>query len=213
MAHGLGFDLREVILPDRKAAIEWRLTAQLGRRNLTAVQASYFRGRLFEEAKRPGSRTDLTLGQSVARSLAARCGIDRRTLTRDATFARGLDKIAATLGADFRMMVLTRQARLTRREVADLARMPEEGQSEFLRRRGETNARRKVARRPAQANPWPGEHMPACGPKDGEPGGIPDLHAAWERAGQKERRLFLGRPDVLAAAMEILHRGRKEGVA
>lgn len=213
-AHGIPYSVREIALPDRRAAIEWRLAEQLGRRNLTAVQASYFRGKLFESARRPGSRTDLTSGQSVARSLAARYGIDRRTLTRDAAFSRSLDKIAATLGADFRMMVLTRQARLTRREVVELARMPEEGQREFLRRREETDARRKAARRPGQVIPRPVmEHGPIRVPMDQEPGLLPDLHAAWERAGREERLVFLGRPDVLAGAMELLRHGRREGVA
>ena len=206
-AHGIPYSVREIALPDRRAAIEWRLAEQLGRRNLTAVQASYFRGKLFESARRPGSRTDLTSGQSVARSLAARYGIDRRTLTRDAAFARALDGLAATLGEEFRTMVLTRQARLTRREVVELARMGPKRQKEYLRRKKETSDAERPARSASADMVVAEVPSRACL----EP--LPDLHAAWERAGQKERLLFLGRPDVLAAAMELLRHGRREGVA
>lgn len=76
-----------------------------------------------------------------------------------------------------------------------------------MRRREEADARGMVASRPVE------DHMPIYGSEDQEPGLPPDLHAAWERAGREERLLFLGRPDVLAAAMELLRHGRREGVA
>lgn len=212
-AHGIPYSVRMIDLPDRRAAVEWRLATQLGRRNLTAIQASYFRGKLFESAKRPGSRTDMTSGQSVARLLAARYGIDRRTLARDAGFARALDKVTVALGEDFRMLVLTQQARLTRREVVELSRIPPEEQAEFVKTRAGSDARTRKAKRPAPLSETLEEHMrnqaseaQGCGP-------LPDLNAAWERAAREQRLLFLGRPDVLAAAMELLRHGRREGVA
>jgi hypothetical protein len=205
--HGIPFGVRTIDLPDRRAAVEWRLAEQLGRRNLTPMQASYFRGRLFQSARRPGTRTDLTSGQSVAGSLAARYGIDRRTLTRDAAFARNLDRLAATLGEGFRTMVLTRQARLTRREVAELARMPAARQQDYLRDRKEGSSTQRVTTQAAANLAVAGVPDRAC------PKPPPDLHAAWERAGREERRLFLGRPDVLAAAVELLRHGRQEGAA
>jgi len=38
---------------------------QLGRRNLTEQEASYYRGKLYESRKRQGERTDLTSAQNV----------------------------------------------------------------------------------------------------------------------------------------------------
>jgi hypothetical protein len=206
-AHGIPFDVRFINLPDRRAAIEWRLAEQLGRRNLSPMQASYFRGRLFQSARRPGSRTDLTSGQNVARSLATRYGIDRRTLTRDAAFARALDSLTANLGGEFRTMVLTRQARLTRREVMELGRMPAARQEDYLRVREEKPAVKQVTTKTSSVLAAGRQPDGACSVPP------PDLHAAWERAAQDERLLFLGRPDVLAAAAELLRHGRREEVA
>ena len=41
--HGLEYKTVEVELPDRDAAKEWILVNQLGRRNLTEQEASYYR--------------------------------------------------------------------------------------------------------------------------------------------------------------------------
>jgi len=54
----------EVYLPDIEAAKEWIIKNQLGRRNLTEQEVSYYRGKLYESRKRQGARTDLTLGKN-----------------------------------------------------------------------------------------------------------------------------------------------------
>ena len=63
--HNLEYKTVEVDLPDKEAAKEWIVTNQLGRRNLTPQEASYYRGKLYESKKRQGARTDLTSGQNV----------------------------------------------------------------------------------------------------------------------------------------------------
>src|SRR5436190_216861 len=50
---GIPFEVRYMSLANRRAAVEWRLTTQLARRNLSPMQASYYRGKLFESLKRP----------------------------------------------------------------------------------------------------------------------------------------------------------------
>jgi len=201
---GIPFEVREVSLADRRAAIEWRLATQLARRNLSPMQASYYRGKLFESLKRPGSRTDLTSRQSVARSLGERYGIDPRTLSRDAAFVYSLDALAATLGAEFRQLVLSRQARLTRRNIIELARRPASEQRQMVLER---NSPRPVNRRPAEPlreTATPGE-VPLTFP-------TPDLHRAWEQAAEDLRAEFLGRPDVLALAATLLKHNRNKKV-
>lgn len=196
------FEVREVSLANRRAAVEWRLATQLARRNLSPMQASYYRGKLFESLKRPGSRTDRTLSRngsgsaSMSDQLCRRYGIPRRTLTRDAAFTRSLDALADTLGAEFRQLVLSRQARLTRRDVMELARRPADQQRQMV---CERTSPRPVGRRPTEpvrGIATPGENTPAFP--------TPDLHLAWEQAEEDLRAEFLGRPDVLALAARLL---------
>ena len=49
--HNLEYKTVEVDLPDKEAAKEWIITNQLGRRNLTPQEASYYRGKLYESRK------------------------------------------------------------------------------------------------------------------------------------------------------------------
>jgi hypothetical protein len=58
--HGLDYRLQEFSLPDLHAAKAWMIANQLGRRNLSPDQMSYFRGKQYEMRKRQGKRTDLT---------------------------------------------------------------------------------------------------------------------------------------------------------
>jgi hypothetical protein len=208
---GIPFLVREVSLVDRRAAVEWRLATQLARRNLSPMQASYYRGKLFESLKRPGTRTDRTLGRngsesgSVWEQLCRRYTIPRRTLTRDAAFARSLDALADTLGVEFRQLVLSRQARLTRRDVLELAGRPASEQRKLVLER---TSPRPVSRRPAEpvrGIATSGEATPAFP--------TPDLHLAWERAAENLRAEFLGRPDVLALAARLLEHNQKRKVA
>ena len=48
---GIEYKTIEVDLPDIDAAKEWMIKNQLGRRNLTEQEASYYRGKLYESRK------------------------------------------------------------------------------------------------------------------------------------------------------------------
>jgi len=124
--------------------------------------------------------------------LCRRYGIPRRTLTRDAAFARSLDGLADTLGAEFRQLVLSRQAKLTRRDVMELARRPADQQRQLVQER---NSPQLVSPRPV----GPGQEIAAAG--EATPlAPTPDLHRAWGQAAEDLKTEFLGRPDVLALA-------------
>jgi len=53
-AHGLPYDTHEVSLPDLDAAKLWIYDNQLGRRNLTPHQLSYYRGQQYALHKKVG---------------------------------------------------------------------------------------------------------------------------------------------------------------
>jgi hypothetical protein len=62
--HGLDYRIQAVSLPDLDVAKAWIIANQLGRRNLTPEQISYFRGKQYEMQKRQGKRTDVTSDQN-----------------------------------------------------------------------------------------------------------------------------------------------------
>lgn len=85
------------------AAKEWMIKNQLGRRNLTEQEASYYRGKLYESRKRQGERTDLTSAQNVlkfntAEEIGKEYGVSHMTVKRDAEFSKSVDKVANEIG-------------------------------------------------------------------------------------------------------------------
>jgi hypothetical protein len=143
--HKIQFEVRLVELPDRDAAIRWRLSAQLERRNLSPFQASWVRGQLYQSLKRkPGRpRKGEKSGQSAPVStdddLAARWKVDARTVRRDAAFAAAMGVIQERMGVPFRDAILTREYPLTRKQVVGWAR------DLRTRKVGEGDIRRRVA--------------------------------------------------------------------
>lgn len=98
--------VREIDLPDEKAAIEYILEIQRQRRNLTREAMSYFRGSEYNAVKqqrggnRPGRKAK---GQSdplanTAMQLAEKYGVSEKTVKRDAIFAQVVDKIIEDYG-------------------------------------------------------------------------------------------------------------------
>jgi hypothetical protein len=127
--HGIPFEVEEIELADKDAAREWIMANQLGRRNLSATAASYYRGKLYETLKAQGRRNDLTSGQNVQKStttaeqLGKLYGVDEKTIRRDAHFANNVDAIAKGSGLEARRFLLAHQCTLTRDEFEELAAM------------------------------------------------------------------------------------------
>jgi hypothetical protein len=155
------FTINQIDLPNREAAILWRLQQQIGRRNTHPVAASYYRGLLYLRLrKKPGRPKGSKPGQSARKStdetLGKQFGVDPRTARRDARFAAALDSLAADLGDELRTLVLTRKSNLTRGDVVRLAAMAREEQKRFLLRKEEQNNQPKTPRRtPAAVSSCP----------------------------------------------------------
>lgn len=160
IARRLGIEVRtvEIDLPDREAAIAWRLQQQIGRRNLNPVAASYFRGRLYGLLrKKPGRPKGAKPGQNARKStdeaLARQFGVDPRTCRRDSRFCEALDSLAQDFGPEFRTLVLIRQSTLTRAEVVKMVEMGRQERERFLREREEERSRPKAPRPKPAARP------------------------------------------------------------
>ena len=72
---------------------EWIIKNQLGRRNLTEQEASYYRGKLYSARKQQGIRTDLTSCQNgkklnTTKEISDQYGVSERTVIRDDQFSQ-----------------------------------------------------------------------------------------------------------------------------
>lgn len=110
---GLPYSIDEIDLADDAAATRWVLARQLGRRNLSPLQLSDYRGRLYRAMRadkaanlRVGSaatKQEPPMGQSdpsgerASRRLAERLGVGEKTVRRDAAFSEQVDAIPEDL--------------------------------------------------------------------------------------------------------------------
>ena len=125
--HGLDYAIHAISLPDLDAAKQWMIAHQLGRRNLTPDQMSYYRGKQYELQKQQGKRTDLTSGNSYQKShttaaqLARQHTVSEKTIRNDAAFTEAVDTVLAAVGPDARQVLLARETPVDRHSVKTLA--------------------------------------------------------------------------------------------
>jgi len=123
--HGLEYKTVEVELPDRDAAKEWILVNQLGRRNLTEQEASYYRGKLYSARKQHQYIHPKSVGKnfprfSTADELGKQYGVTGRTVKNDEQFSKAVDKVADEIGAEARNAILSGQAKVPKESVEQL---------------------------------------------------------------------------------------------
>ena len=123
--HNLEYKIVEIELPNKEAVKEWIIKNQLGRRNLTEQEASYYRGKLYESMKRQGARTDLTSAQNeqkftTAEVIAKEYGVGQATIRRDAEFSAAVDKVAQAIGEEAKRAILSGQANIPKKDVEKL---------------------------------------------------------------------------------------------
>ena len=126
-------------LATREDVILWIIMTQISRRNLSAQQLSYYRGRQYQiEKKRVGEHkgnqhSELECGQndhipitgSTAWRLAEYYNVSPRTIRRDECVARVIDRIGE-VESESRRMILSGKAPINRRELEGLIRAPAE---------------------------------------------------------------------------------------
>jgi hypothetical protein len=134
--HGLDYRLTELSLPSLDAAKVWMVNNQLGRRNLTPEQMSYFRGKQYDLQKKVsrggGDRKSAEAKDqkpqnegfdNTAQELAAQHKVSRATIERDAAYAKAVDTLADTVGQDIRQAILARDNKMSKAEVTQLAKV------------------------------------------------------------------------------------------
>jgi hypothetical protein len=133
LKHKQQVKVREIELPDEKAAVEYILQIQRQRRNLTREAMSYFRGSEYNAVKQQhgGSRRGRKPKDqseplvSTADQLAEKHGVAPMTIKRDSVFAKVIDKIVDEYGdAEIKRKLLGADVKLTQGTARVLLRMP-----------------------------------------------------------------------------------------
>lgn len=126
--HSIPFRTESREFASRADAVAWMVANQLGRRNLTAEQASYLRGKRYQAEKREHGGTGANQHKQsyqndssakTAVKLAEEYGVGQATIHRDAHFAKAVDTVAAKGGEQAKASVLS--GKFTRDEVKELA--------------------------------------------------------------------------------------------
>jgi hypothetical protein len=152
------YNIVEIDIVDREAALSWIANHQLGRRNITPEIASYLRGKRYLNLK--GDRTgnlkqnspkcksctsvesdgeDLAQSENLitsdaAKSLAQQYKVSVRTIKNDARFTDALDTLARSLGEEVKHSILVRNSGLTRKDILLLAQIAEEEGQESVQK-------------------------------------------------------------------------------
>jgi hypothetical protein len=107
--HHLAFNIQLLQFPSLKEAKDFMIDLQLGRRNLTPPQVSYFRGLRYNNEKVEKGKYDREnhKGQNVpydgtttAQRLASEYNVNEKTIKRDAEYAAGLSKLSDKFRGD-----------------------------------------------------------------------------------------------------------------
>lgn len=101
---------------------------QLGRRNLTARQANMLRGKKYNASKQSHGGDRRGGGSSAQKehlktdqALAAEYRVSPATIRRDGEFAQAVDQVARNCGEQARRQILSRDGKLTKKQVMELA--------------------------------------------------------------------------------------------
>ena len=129
MQANIPYTIQEISLPDLAAAQAWMLQNQLGRRNLTPEQMSYLRGKQRELLGHKKGRPEKQIGQTgllkTDEQLADEHKVAVQTIKRDAAYAKAVDAVAEVIPAA-KVAMLTRDSKLTRQDVNNLAKVARE---------------------------------------------------------------------------------------
>jgi len=123
--HNLEYKTVEIELQDKEAMKEWIIKNQLGRRNLTEQEASYYRGKLYEHVKQhpcihPKSGGNFFPRLKTSEIIGKEYGVTGRTVKNDALFSRSVDKVAEEVGEEAKRAILSGKANIPKKDVEKL---------------------------------------------------------------------------------------------
>lgn len=123
--HGLPYKIKEVSFKDLEEVKVWMVDNQMGRRNLTPDQLSYYRGLkyLTLKNKKGGYKNVQSKGQnetSTSDLISKHFNVSKSTVKRDAKFAEGLDIISLS-NPKLKVKILTGESKVKKADVQTLS--------------------------------------------------------------------------------------------
>lgn len=111
--HGLSFKTEKIDFKSMEEAKDWMINNQLGKRNMTEEQKSYYRGLQYKREKKNLGGYDFvkSVGQNVQathKRLAEIYKVSPKTIQRDEKYAEAIDKLTAE-DQELKWKILSRQ--------------------------------------------------------------------------------------------------------
>lgn len=136
---GVDYSVRRMPFANRECAIEWIITNQLGRRNLTEERKAYLRGKRYTHEKRKEGRPEkrghdehVSEPLRTADRIGDELGVSAVTVRRDAKFAAAVDEIGNNVGKEVREEILSGNSPMAKEKIAALAGKSPDEQAEAI---------------------------------------------------------------------------------
>ena len=153
--NGVPFNIQVMSFDSIKVVKDYMIDLQLGRRNLSPQQASYFRGIRYNLEKEEKGKYDRVEHKSqndtyafetiknvsTSEKLAKQFNVSRATIMRDAEFAKGIE----SLNPDFKNEILSGRIKIDKTDIQKLAKNSSNQEEPF-----ETTATQKVEGKQAE---------------------------------------------------------------
>lgn len=135
----IAFEVKEIQLPDRYAALAWICQNQLGRRNLDPERRKFLMGKTYENEKlsvgapvgnqnglrQCGQNVHIESGKRTCERIAERNGVSSKFVQRAEQYAKGVDAAEAAVPGAMEE-ILTGHIKATDAEITALAQTPKE---------------------------------------------------------------------------------------
>lgn len=125
--HGIDFPFKAISFQDKDEVEVWMVNNQMGRRNLTESQKSYYRGLHYNREKKQGRRVDLTLDHSDTKSdptadrIAKEYNVSPMTIKRDGQYSEGI-KLIEQENPKLKNEILLETSPIKRKQVQAIAK-------------------------------------------------------------------------------------------
>lgn len=145
--HGLPYKIKKLGFSDMDQVKDWMLDNQMGRRNLTPDQMSYYRGVKYLSIRQAkgGYKNIQSKGQSglsTSEVLAEQFKVSESTIKRDAKFAEGVEIIGKS-NPRLKLQILSGESKIKK---ADIRILTEHKESDKLTFRNEADLFNKAKR-------------------------------------------------------------------
>jgi rubrerythrin len=132
----INFKVETLTFENIDAVKDWMINNQLGKRNMTEEQKSYFRGIQYKNFKNKKGTNQYTVGASdkmseaTSKKLADIHKVSYRTIERDEKYAEGLDALVGN-DKELKWKILSKQIDLKKSMIQDISDWKEERVNDF----------------------------------------------------------------------------------